>query len=84
MDKHALAKLLIREAGVGIRRMIEHDECSHSFNMIDGSGRTITLLIVAAPSRLDYPIYEALKPIIEADGKVGTLVEPNPDVLRGN
>ncbi len=82
MDKKKLAKLLIREAGIGIRRMVEHSECSHSFTMIDGSGRTITLLLVAAPSRLDYPIYEALKPIIEADGKVGTLVEPNPNVPR--
>ncbi len=82
MYREKLAKLLIREASTGIRRMIAHDECSHSFNMIDGSGKAITVLIVAAPSRLDYPIYEALKPIIEADGKVGTLVEPNPDVPR--
>lgn len=82
MDIDRLAKLLIREASVGIRRMIEHSECSHSFNMLKPSGEAITVLIVAAPSRLDYPIYEALKPIIEADGKVGTLVEPNPDVPR--
>lgn len=81
MDNEKLANLLIEEAAVGIRRMVEHSECSHSFNMISG-GRTITVLIVAAPSRLDYPIYAALKPIIEADGKVGTLVEPNPDVPR--
>lgn len=82
MDKKRLSNLLIREAGIGIRRMIEHGECSHSFNMLNADGRTVTVLIVAAPSRLDYAIYEALKPIIESDGKVGVLVKPNPDIPR--
>lgn len=76
-----LRKILIRETEKAITEMIELKTCSHSINVING-GRALTVLLLITPSRLDYPVYEALKPIIEADGKVGTLVEPNPRVPR--
>ena len=82
MNNKSLCKILSKEAAKGIERMIQQQECSHSFNMINAENKAITVLIVAAPSRLDYLIYAALKPIIEADGKVGTLVEPNARVPR--
>lgn len=81
MNLQKFCRLLCKEAEKSIFQMAARKECSHSVNLVNENGKAITMLILILPSSYDYPIYEALKPIVEK-GSPGVLVAPNPNIPR--